>query len=37
MPYDAESSNCFAALMYKVDKYRPEVVVLDKNAIEDVL
>ena len=36
-PYDAESTKCFAALMYKLAKYRPEVVVmLDKDAIEDV-
>ena len=38
VPYDAESTNCFAALMYRLAKYRPEVVVvLDKDAIQDVL
>ncbi len=37
-PYDAESTKCFAALMYKLAKYRPEVVVvLDEDTIEDVL
>lgn len=36
-PCDARSTKCFAALMYKLAKYRPEVVVvLDKDAIEDV-
>ncbi|DBA80961.1 TPA: hypothetical protein ACH3X2_007176 [Trebouxia sp. C0005] len=36
-PYDAESSKFFAKLIYKLAKYRPEVVVvLDKHAIEDV-
>lgn len=37
-PYSAESTKCFAALMYNLAKYRPEVVVvLDKDAIQDVL
>ena len=36
-PYDAQSTKCFAALMYKLAKYRPEVViVLENDAIEDV-
>ncbi len=35
--YDAQSTKCFAALMYKLAKYRPEVaVVLDKDAIDNV-
>ncbi len=37
-PYDAESTKCFASLVYKLAKYRPEVVVvLDEDSIEDVL
>ena len=37
VPYDAESTYCFAALMYRLAKYRPEVVVvLDEDAIQDV-
>jgi len=36
-PYNAKSTKCFAALMYKLAKYRPEViVVLDKDVIDDV-
>ncbi len=36
-PYDADSTKGFAALIYTLAKYRPEVVlVLDKDAIEDV-
>ncbi len=36
--YDAQSTKCFAALMYKLAKYRPEVlVVLDKDAVEDLI
>lgn len=37
VPYDAESTYCFATLMYRLAKYRPEVVVvLDEDAIQDV-